>query len=254
MAGATVNINADGTVGRASIESGTLGGSGTITATEVMTWTGGTLGGSGRTVANGQMVIEGASVKTLNARTLVVAGVGTWRAGSLYTGNGAQIIVPMGGSFDIQTNATLSHNQGGVRTQFHNQGTLVKSAGNGATQLNSTFVNTGTVDIITGTLWLNAGYVQAPAGVLKTEISGLSTLGKVDVTGSATLSGTFALSLTNGYAPDVGDTFAVMTFDSHSDQFARFEGLDIGNGRGSNPIIPTPTSCLQSFQMRWRQR
>ena len=129
VAGAAVNINADGTVGRASIESGTLGGSGTITATEVMTWTGGTLGGSGRTVANGQMVIEGASVKTLNARTLVVAGVGAWRAGSLYTGNGARIIVPIGGSFDIQTNATLFYNQGGVRTRLENDGVVMKSSG-----------------------------------------------------------------------------------------------------------------------------
>ena len=34
-----------------------------------------------------------------------------------------------------------------------------------------------------------------------------------------------------GFSPNVGDTFAIMTFASHSGDFATVKGLDIGGGK-----------------------
>jgi fibronectin-binding autotransporter adhesin len=52
----------------------------------------------------------------------------------------------------------------------------------------------------------------------------------VDVTGAATLAGILDVDLINGFQPNVGQTFTVMTFASHTGDFTEYRDLAVGNG------------------------
>ncbi|MFN8491312.1 MAG: carboxypeptidase regulatory-like domain-containing protein [Caldilineaceae bacterium] len=84
-----------------------------------------------------------------------------------------------------------------------------------------------------GALSVSGKYAQTGSGMLRVEISGTVPAGGFDqlnVTGAATLSGTLAISLTNGFQPNIGATFTIMTFGSHTGVFTQTNGLSIGNG------------------------
>jgi hypothetical protein len=77
-------------------------------------------------------------------------------------------------------------------------------------------------------------YTQQSAGVLNIEIGGTAAgvqYDQVTVADLATLAGTLNLSLINGYEPNLGDTFTIMTFNSRSGTFSTVNGLTIGNGK-----------------------
>jgi hypothetical protein len=102
---------------------------------------------------------------------------------------------------------------------------------------------TGNVNNSGGTLspGLSAGqlnetgaYTQGASGAFTTEIGGLTVATQYDraaITGAATLAGTLNISLINGFEPDIGDTFTVMTFGSRSGDFTTVSGTSIPNGK-----------------------
>ena len=61
--------------------------------------------------------------------------------------------------------------------------------------------------------------------------TGSSHYGKVTVTGAAQLGGTLDIVLTNGFAPNIGDSFQIMTFGSSTGSFANVSGTTIGGGK-----------------------
>ncbi len=94
-----------------------------------------------------------------------------------------------------------------------------------------------------GSLSIWGSYVQTSIGGLSIEIGGLTTGTGHDqfaVTGGATLDGEITISLINGFMPNIGDTFKIMTFASHGGQFSSISGLDIGDGRRFQ-VIYNPT-------------
>jgi autotransporter-associated beta strand protein len=62
-----------------------------------------------------------------------------------------------------------------------------------------------------GTLRLSTNYTQTSGGVLDIELDSPSSYDKLAVTGNATLSGTIAVSLLNGFVPQVGNSFDIVT-------------------------------------------
>src|SRR3954468_1668176 len=58
----------------------------------------------------------------------------------------------------------------------------------------------------------------------------------VHVGGAATLGGTMQVVLLNGFVPQPGDAFQVLTFGSRVGDFARYAGLDLGGGRVLRPV------------------
>ncbi len=116
-------------------------------------WSGGTLMGNPLTIAtNGVLNIEG-SISLQN--TLSNYGTVSWQAGTVavYNDNGPMyegaIWNQAGALWDIQCDQTLSQYYGSE--QFNNAGLLRKSAGTNTT-LNPYFVNSGTVDVESGTI------------------------------------------------------------------------------------------------------
>jgi hypothetical protein len=66
-------------------------------------------------------------------------------------------------------------------------------------------------------------FTQTAAGVLYVQIGGLNAgvdYDQLAVAGRATLDGTLAVALVNGFVPSPGNTFTVMTFGSSAGTFA----------------------------------
>jgi hypothetical protein len=74
-----------------------------------------------------------------------------------------------------------------------------------------------------GLLTITGNYTQTSSGVLSLGIGGYNAgtdFGQLAVGGTATLDGTLNVSLLNGFVPQSGDAFAILTFASESGTFA----------------------------------
>jgi hypothetical protein len=141
---------------------GTLAGTGTLTVAGRLAWSGGTMSGSGLTVANGGLALSGPANKVLSQRTITNTATATWTdTGNFVLGGGATFINQAGATFDIQNNAVLGYGAG-TAPRFNNAGTFRKSAGTGTTTLGGSvvFTNTGTVEVRTGTLFLQGVFTN----------------------------------------------------------------------------------------------
>jgi hypothetical protein len=146
--------------------------SGDVTLTGLipsLNWTGGRLVGSTFTVAsNAVLSISGAATKVLlrtkvsNAGTIAWSGIGQL-VGVAESWNQTVLITNLaGGLFDVQTDANIGYADSGygLLYEFHNAGTLRKSAGTGANTFDShlAFINTGTVELQQGGLSFPNGF------------------------------------------------------------------------------------------------
>jgi hypothetical protein len=145
------------------------------------------------------------------------------------------------GFYDLQGDASVGVQQGGT---FQNYGRFVKSQGTGIStnnqwvnssrgtidveigtlNLTDSFTNDGTVIIAAGTtLRVGGTYTQGASGTLAVQIGGppqSGQFGQLNVSGQAALAGTLLVRLTNGYVPQTGDNFTIVTYASHSGSFA----------------------------------
>ncbi|HTA95428.1 MAG TPA: hypothetical protein VK769_04820, partial [Verrucomicrobiae bacterium] len=84
------------------------------------------------------------------------------------------------------------------------------------------FINTGTVDVQNGTV----SFVVNPAlagGTLKFGISSSNSFGNINFQATgATLAGTISANLKNLFAPTTNDSFAVLTYGSHTGTFNNY--------------------------------
>jgi hypothetical protein len=94
----------------------------------------------------------------------------------------------------------------------------------------------------------NGTYTQTPGGTLNIDIGG-TTVGadydQLNITGQATLAGTLSLNLIDGFTPNIGDTFTIVTYGSHFGNFQTITGLRFALGKrfdiqyGTNGITLT---------------
>jgi len=151
LSGGTLSFAATSALnGPFNMSGGTLGGAGEVGLNGLFTWTGGIMSGAGKTIAKSRMVITGG--KTLS-RKLDNAGTAT-TTGSITLTNNAILTNLAGAALDAQGNITIAPNLTGGR--FDNFGTFIRSAGTGTTSLSS-FYNSGTVEVRTGTLSYKSG-------------------------------------------------------------------------------------------------
>ena len=156
--GAHLNWNLDAAVPSVLLSQGTLGGTGTLTVTETMNWTGGEMGGGGTTaIAPGAtLTIDASSVgMAAGGRTIANQGTIDWLRGNVNASGSARLSVnnQPGGLFDIRTNASL----GATGSVFNNAGLVRKSAGTGRSAVTMALNNTGTAEVQAGTLAFTRG-------------------------------------------------------------------------------------------------
>ncbi|NLH73122.1 MAG: hypothetical protein GX456_08730, partial [Verrucomicrobia bacterium] len=107
ISGGTLDIASDVNLGgEITLSNGTLTGTGTVTHTGTFTWNGGTLSGTGALVIpdSATLVIGSASGKTLQSRTVSIAGTARWEGtGNISSGQGATVNVQPTGLFEISS-------------------------------------------------------------------------------------------------------------------------------------------------------
>jgi len=122
-----VTLNSDATVAGLQLNGGMLEGSGVLTVTGSVLWTGGFMGGTGTTNANGGLSVASAStIGLVGTRTLNNAAAGTFTGSISFNNQPSGILnnLPTG-TFAITTSADF------LGGNFVNQGALTKTAGTG---------------------------------------------------------------------------------------------------------------------------
>jgi hypothetical protein len=85
-----------------------------------------------------------------------------------------------------------------------------------------------------GIINITGNYTQTSTGALDIEIGGLAAgtqFDQLNISGTATLNGTLNIQLINGFVPNVGDAFQILSYASNVGTFATINGLIIGNAK-----------------------
>lgn len=189
------------------------------------TWNMGTMSGAGTTTAMGGLTFTGNNFRVLDGRMLANSGTAVFEDGWLNINNSGLLHNTSTATWDFLGDDVLSTNVGGGT--FQNDGSLTKLAGSGTATIGATFINNGDVFVQSGALQFGGEFAQTANGTLFVQIGGLVPITEFDqyrITGAAALDGTLDVTLTGGFLPNPGDNFAVMTFASHTGQFATING------------------------------
>ena len=141
--------------GLLELSGGVLTGTGNVSIASAMEWTAGAMEGTGTTlVENGaQLNISGTATKSLDTRTVDVAGTALWTDGTISAGNASFNILGTG-VFDVRSDDLFEWTSGQSRPEVNITGSLVRAGNAGVASFTTRVNNNGTVDIQTGTLLL----------------------------------------------------------------------------------------------------
>lgn len=208
--------------------SSSLSGPGAVTVAGAMNWTAGTMSGSGRTIISAGVLLNLAlSTSATLARTLENGGTVLW-TGAVFGVNSGGVITNRAGAL-FRAESEAANGLGGVPAngRFDNAGTFRKSAGVGTTTVASgmKFTNYNTVDIGSGILAANGGYVSSSNARFNCALGGTAAgagYGQLQVAGAVTLNGALSVEFINGFVPKPTDTFTVLTGGTREGTFANF--------------------------------
>ena len=205
------------TVQNFAVSGGTLGGNGTLTASESFNWTGGTMtdGGTTAIASSGSLAIGTGNLHVLAGRTINNGGTLTWTGtGGIRATAGTNAITNLsGGIFNAQNDSFTEQTSGGTLAINNQAGATLTKSGAGTTtgfSFDTTFNNAGTVNVQSGTLAIQGGassgsFAIAAGGVLGVSGNAPQTLsptssvtgagivnvigGTIDIAGAYTMSG-----------------------------------------------------------------
>ena len=235
-----------GTITNLTIEGMSLAGTNVVTGT--FNWNGGNVGPGPLTVAaGGVLVLSGAPGKSLtgpltNAGT-IFANFGTFQLVNDGATTRGRVVNLAGGVFDFVNNSLSI--DGDPLASFANAGTVRKSGGTGNSPVNVRFINTGTVEVLTGQISFGGALTQL-TGTLNFGISNATAFGTIGISGAVTLGGTFGGTLLGGFIPATNNVFVVMTFGSSSGAFSDLAGQDLGFYRYFRKLVDATSATLET--------
>jgi hypothetical protein len=167
------------------------------------------------------------SSATLGTRTLENGGTVLWTGAVLNAFSSAVITNRPRALFRAEGEGANGLGGFGAFGRFDNAGTFRKSAGTGTTTIASgmKFTNYNTVDIRSGILAANDGYVSSSNALLNCSLGGTNAgtgYGQLHVPGTVTLNGALSVDLINGFVPRTNSTFTLVTAGSRNGTFATF--------------------------------
>ncbi len=178
---AGLELNTDASIPNVIVASGRLGGTGTLTVTETMNWTGGAMAGAGTTriAAAATLTIDPATTVGINdgvsatspMRTLDNFGTINWLRSDIFIADPLVLRNRAGALLEIRGDATLGH-QGSLI----NDGTLRKSAGTGLSRINMSVTGGGVYDVQRGELRLEQGLRVDGSGIVAGQPRGTLTV------------------------------------------------------------------------------
>ncbi len=146
-----------------ALTGGTIGGGDDITVNGPMRWAeGGYMVGSGPIFANGPLWIQTTNQSvSIEGRVLNIVAGATWEgSGSAIFFNNGGVVNNLAGSTFTVTGDSVMRQFTGALGAFNNTGVLRKTGGSGATEVYEPFTNSGSVEVLSGTLHL-AGRVSS---------------------------------------------------------------------------------------------
>lgn len=169
------------------------------------------------TFAQGAEVVTGLSVFSGH---LVLGGGTTTFAGSQFLGlvGGSTLRVAPGAVLQLDAGHLAGSPQGPVLGGglLHVQGTLARSAtATGPGLVGAQLLNSGLVDLAGGQLTLQLPYTQTASGTLRLRLTGDDDP-RLVLQGSASLAGTLALDLADGFTLQAGQRVALLHWGAHS--------------------------------------
>jgi hypothetical protein len=217
----TVNINPGSTFTPVllNLSGATLGLSNNVSVSGLTTWTGGAIQGNSTLNAMGGLTISSAGFKTLTGCTLINTATANWSGGTLYCYGSAVLSNAPSGTFNetfagnmtLQSGSPLLANAG----QFN-----VNPGSGGIASVSVPFTNSGTVQVLSGTLNVSGLYDQTAGLTLLNggninntsplEIQGGTLAGNGVVSGSVTNNGSVSPGMSPGELM-VGQTYAQTT-------------------------------------------
>jgi hypothetical protein len=155
VTGSGLTVNSTATL---ELANGSLGGgNGPITVNGTLNWNKGSIHGPATVTVNGTVIFTGTSADIIDNTTLTING------SALFTGTGdirltknAVLNNTSSATFQIQTDALIDYSPPGGGT-FTNSGTITKSGGAGTTTIDVYFVNSGILNVNSGTIFLDRG-------------------------------------------------------------------------------------------------
>lgn len=307
-------LNGTGSTASLDMTNGELNGSGTLTVTSQLLWSGGSMGGSGTTTLGPSVPLDigGANIGLKDTRTLRVEGETTWTGDADFS-NGTGAVFENAGSFTssgpgeraffagtFRNEGSLSHaggvlrfnsgmdNVGVVRilegtllqTGFNatggtdtgryvlaGEGRLEFTGGNRTLTESAEVIGTGTVvfgfsNVTNRATWqpgTSSGILAVdsdwptpePESVLEIEIGGTTPgtdFDQLSVTEEAELGGTLRVTFTDGFEPQDGDRFLIVSAATVSGSFDALDlpdGLDAfidATGAGAELVIGQPVA------------
>jgi hypothetical protein len=224
----------------------TMSGYHTIASGGTLNWTGGIycyLFG-GLTIANGGVFNVGIEGRLSFEGGVTNAGTFRWTNGFIGLSDSSDgIFNQPGGLIDVQCDYWITGNP-----PLLNAGTLHKSASSGTTYIRVPVTNiTGTVQAHIGTLQFDSAFHQSPAATLAISIGGPAPgddYGHLRFTQPLALNSTFTATNRNGYLPNPGDTFNVLSYPSITGDFTCLGGISLGGGIVLFPAVFPKTMTL----------
>jgi hypothetical protein len=204
---------------------GTVSGTGPLTVNNLINWTIGSMNGPGRTVIapGATLNINTPSAVTMNTRTLENGGTILWTGSNISLN--ASVITNRPGALFHALNAAGIYFVSAVG-RVDNAGTFRKtSSGTTIVGPNIAFNNYNIVEIRSGILAANGGYISRINSLLNCAIGGTSpgtNFGQLRVAGAVNLNGSLSVDLVNGFIPARDDSFTVLAAGTRSGTFANF--------------------------------
>jgi hypothetical protein len=204
ISGGTLTCNGAMSLPKVNLVSGALAGTGDVTITGSLLWTGGNMAGSGRTIIPSNLIVTltGTTNRQIeNGRVLENRGEIIYNGDGLRFGDGAssKIVNTVGGTFEFRNAANLIRSNDIAHT-FENAG-LFRKTGTGTTVFWGSavaLVNTGTVRIESGGIHLDGGATLGGVMEIATGCTFTSSNQTCTVSAGFTITGAGLFSLDSG--------------------------------------------------------
>jgi hypothetical protein len=231
-----------------TISTGTLSGSDTVTVSGLFNWTGyGWVAGTGAFTTTGTTTISGTiSGCALSGRTWTQSGTATITGSSnLRMIYGAILNNTVGGIFNLNSSSGSPITKETSTSTFNNAGTLNQQA-TGTHVIDTTFNNSGNITLDPGILSMSSALTTNITNIKIGGTTAGTEYGRLATTGAATLNGTLNVSLINGFVPNVGDSFTIMTYGSKTGTFSTVNLPSLPAGKWWNPVAYNGTNIVLS--------
>jgi hypothetical protein len=204
------------------LESGIISGSnGALNG--AITWIGTRLNGTITLGQSSVLTLSGPERKDLHG-TLTNAGTIDFNSGNLYlngiSGAGKLVNLP-GASVHLKSDVSITRSGTYASESFQNQGTVIKSDGEGIAIVSVPFTGSGGVEVLRGTVRFTGSSFSMGSGHWACGIRSATDFGRVSFAGRVTFQGNFVARLLDDYEPVEGTVFPLISYSTHLSAFAQ---------------------------------